>query len=191
LRGRRVVGPRRVRRLGGRGGRLAIGRRVGRRDRLVGDDGLVRVRGRRGDFHLEGVPDGTSLQTEWPVGRGPLLFPLPIRVETLERAADDPRNVHLRAADPLGDLRLQQVLLEAQAQDLARAIVEDPRHPLDRHARLDAAAHGVAVIPDPPLARALYASVEINRMIPEELFQGVAQLLAYVYRVAGQRAAAA
>jgi flagellar biosynthetic protein FlhB len=57
--------------------------------------------------------------------------------------------------------------------------------------RREAAAHGVAVIPDPPLARALYASVEINRMIPEELFQGVAQLLAYVYRVAGQRAAAA
>ena len=47
------------------------------------------------------------------------------------------------------------------------------------------------MIPDPPLARALYASVEIDRMIPEELFQGVAQLLAYVYRVAGQRAAAA
>ena len=57
--------------------------------------------------------------------------------------------------------------------------------------RREAAAHGVAVIPDPPLARALYAGVEIDRMIPEELFQGVAQLLAYVYRVAGQRAAAA
>jgi flagellar biosynthesis protein FlhB len=57
--------------------------------------------------------------------------------------------------------------------------------------RTEAAAHGVAVIPDPPLARALYASVDVGRMIPEELFQGVAQLLAYVYRVAGQRAAAA
>lgn len=57
--------------------------------------------------------------------------------------------------------------------------------------RREAAAHGVAVVPDPPLARALYASVDVGRMIPEELFQGVAQLLAYVYRVAGQRAAAA
>jgi flagellar biosynthetic protein FlhB len=57
--------------------------------------------------------------------------------------------------------------------------------------RREAAAHGVAVVPDPPLARALYGSVEVGRMIPEELFQGVAQLLAYVYRVAGQRAAAA
>ncbi len=47
------------------------------------------------------------------------------------------------------------------------------------------------MIPDPPLARALYASVDVGRMIPEELFQAVAQLLAYVYKVAGQRAAVA
>jgi flagellar biosynthesis protein FlhB len=57
--------------------------------------------------------------------------------------------------------------------------------------RREASAHGVAVVPDPPLARALYASVEVGRMIPEELFQGVAQLLAYVYKVAGSRRAAA
>ena len=57
--------------------------------------------------------------------------------------------------------------------------------------RTEAAKHGVAVVPDPPLARALYASVDIGRMIPEELFQGVAQLLAFVYKVAGSRRAAA
>jgi flagellar biosynthetic protein FlhB len=51
--------------------------------------------------------------------------------------------------------------------------------------------HGVAVVPDPPLARTLYASVDLNRMIPEELFAAVAQLLAYVYRVAGARRALA
>ena len=43
---------------------------------------------------------------------------------------------------------------------------------------------GVSIVPDPPLARALHASVEIGQMIPEELFQAVAHLLAYVYRVA-------
>jgi flagellar biosynthetic protein FlhB len=46
------------------------------------------------------------------------------------------------------------------------------------------------VIPDPPLARTLYASVDIGKMIPEDLFHTVAQLLAYVYRVAGARKAA-
>jgi flagellar biosynthetic protein FlhB len=47
--------------------------------------------------------------------------------------------------------------------------------------------HDVAIVPDPPLARTLYGSVEIGRMIPEDLFHAVAQLLAYVYRVAGAR----
>jgi flagellar biosynthesis protein FlhB len=56
--------------------------------------------------------------------------------------------------------------------------------------RREAAEHGVAVVPDAPLARALYASVEVGRMIPEELYQAVAQLLAFVYKVAGRRAAA-
>jgi flagellar biosynthetic protein FlhB len=46
--------------------------------------------------------------------------------------------------------------------------------------------HGVAVVPDPPLARTLHASVDLGQMIPEDLFQAVAQLLAYVYRVAAR-----
>jgi flagellar biosynthetic protein FlhB len=50
---------------------------------------------------------------------------------------------------------------------------------------------GVMIVPDPPLARTLYASVDVGRQIPEELFHTVAQLLAYVYRVAGSRSAAA
>jgi flagellar biosynthesis protein FlhB len=50
--------------------------------------------------------------------------------------------------------------------------------------RAAATEHGVSIVPDPPLARALHASVEIGGMIPEELFQAVAHLLAYVYRVA-------
>ena len=43
------------------------------------------------------------------------------------------------------------------------------------------------IVPDPPLARSLHASVEVGQQIPEELFQAVAQILAYVYRVAGRR----
>jgi flagellar biosynthetic protein FlhB len=52
-----------------------------------------------------------------------------------------------------------------------------------------AAANGVPVVPDPPLARSLHASVEVGHMIPEELYQTVAQLLAYVFRTAGRRRA--
>lgn len=49
---------------------------------------------------------------------------------------------------------------------------------------------GVMIVPDPPLARTLYANVDVGRQIPEDLFHAVAQLLAYVYRVAGLRSAA-
>jgi flagellar biosynthetic protein FlhB len=50
---------------------------------------------------------------------------------------------------------------------------------------------GVPIVPDPPLARALHASVEVGQQIPEELFGAVAQILAFVYRMAGKRTRAA
>jgi len=46
-----------------------------------------------------------------------------------------------------------------------------------------AAAHHVPIVEDKPLAQALYRSVEIGQEIPEKLFQAVAQLLAYIYRI--------
>jgi flagellar biosynthetic protein FlhB len=48
--------------------------------------------------------------------------------------------------------------------------------------------HGVPVIEDKPLARLLHDSCEIGRAIPENLFQAVAEVLAYVYRLAPHRA---
>jgi flagellar biosynthesis protein FlhB len=50
--------------------------------------------------------------------------------------------------------------------------------------------HGVPVIADPPLARGLHASVELNQQIPEHFFGAVAALLAFVYRTAARGAAA-
>jgi flagellar biosynthetic protein FlhB len=50
--------------------------------------------------------------------------------------------------------------------------------------------HGVPIVPDPPLARGLHASVELNQQIPEQFFGAVAALLAFVYRTAARRAAA-
>src|SRR5438270_697105 len=41
-----------------------------------------------------------------------------------QRAADQPRDLHLRDADALGDLRLRQVLDEAQVQDAPVTLVE-------------------------------------------------------------------
>jgi flagellar biosynthetic protein FlhB len=51
--------------------------------------------------------------------------------------------------------------------------------------------HGVPIVPDPPLARALHSSVEIGQVVPAELYIAVARVLAFVYRVAGRRRAVA
>ncbi|HYE73055.1 MAG TPA: flagellar biosynthesis protein FlhB [Blastocatellia bacterium] len=40
----------------------------------------------------------------------------------------------------------------------------------------------VSIVENPPLARALFKSVDIGRLIPPEFFRAVAELLAYVYR---------
>lgn len=54
-----------------------------------------------------------------------------------------------------------------------------------------AGEHGVPIVPDPPLARALHGSVEIGQVVPAELYIAVARVLAFVYRVAGRKRAAA
>jgi flagellar biosynthetic protein FlhB len=58
-----------------------------------------------------------------------------------------------------------------------------------RSIRRIATENNVPIVPDPPLARSMYASVEIGQMIPAELFAAVAQVLAFVYRMAGRRRA--
>jgi flagellar biosynthetic protein FlhB len=83
------------------------------------------------------------------------------------------------------------VALRYDNNNLAPVVVAKGTDQLALRIRRTAAEAGVAVVPDPPLARALYSSVDVGRMIPEELFEGVAQLLAYVYKVAGATRSAA
>jgi len=83
------------------------------------------------------------------------------------------------------------VALRYDAAQPAPVVVAKGQDHLALRIRTLAADSGVPVVPDPPLARALHASVDVGHMIPEELFQAVAQLLAYVYRVAGATRAAA
>jgi flagellar biosynthetic protein FlhB len=46
--------------------------------------------------------------------------------------------------------------------------------------------HEIPLVENPPLARALYASVEIDQEIPPEHYQAVAQVIGYVMRLKGQ-----
>ncbi|MDQ1913324.1 flagellar biosynthesis protein FlhB [Paenibacillus sp. GD4] len=46
--------------------------------------------------------------------------------------------------------------------------------------------NGIMTMENKPLARALYAQVEIGEAIPNDMFQAVAEVLAYVYKVKGK-----
>jgi len=46
--------------------------------------------------------------------------------------------------------------------------------------------HGIPVVEDKPLARALFKMCNVGDMIPANLFRAVAELLAYVYKSKGK-----
>ena len=43
--------------------------------------------------------------------------------------------------------------------------------------------HDIPIVENPPLARALFASVEIDQMIPSEHFKAVAEVIGYVMQL--------
>jgi len=52
-----------------------------------------------------------------------------------------------------------------------------------RKIREVAEAHGIPVIENPPLARALHGTVEIDQEIPQEHYRAVAEIIGYVMRL--------
>ncbi|HLH44476.1 MAG TPA: EscU/YscU/HrcU family type III secretion system export apparatus switch protein [Bryobacteraceae bacterium] len=53
--------------------------------------------------------------------------------------------------------------------------------------RQRALEHQVPIVENPPLARALYGSVEVGQEIPAHLYRAVAEILAYIYRLMNGR----
>jgi flagellar biosynthetic protein FlhB len=47
--------------------------------------------------------------------------------------------------------------------------------------------HKIEIVENKPLARALYQSVEVGEEVPEELYQAVAEVLAYVYNLKNKK----
>lgn len=83
------------------------------------------------------------------------------------------------------------VALKYEADKPAPVVVAKGKDLIAAKIRRIAEENGVPIVPDPPLARSLHASVEVGHLIPEELFQAVAQLLAFVYRTGRRKALAA
>ncbi len=65
----------------------------------------------------------------------------------------------------------------------APRVVAKGKNYLALRIRQKAVEHQVPIIENPPLAQALYKSVEVGQEIPAHLYRAVAEVLAYVYRI--------
>lgn len=69
----------------------------------------------------------------------------------------------------------------------APKVVAKGKNYLARRIREIANAHEIPIVENPPLARSLYGSVEVGQEIPPHLYRAVAEILAYLYRLLGDR----
>jgi flagellar biosynthetic protein FlhB len=119
---------------------------------------------------------------------------LPAEVrQALRRRQMQVANARMMDAVPTADVVVTNpthysVALRYDAEKAAPEVVAKGMDHLALRIREAAREHGVQVVPDPPLARSLHATVEVGQLIPEELYAAVAQVLAFVYRTAGRTA---
>ena len=81
------------------------------------------------------------------------------------------------------------VALKYQEGMAAPTVVAKGQDAIALKIREIATEHNVPIVEDKPVARALYKSAEIGDIIPPEMYQAVAEILAYVYRLNGNKAA--
>ncbi|MEQ1945895.1 MAG: EscU/YscU/HrcU family type III secretion system export apparatus switch protein [Bryobacteraceae bacterium] len=65
----------------------------------------------------------------------------------------------------------------------APKVVAKGKNYLALRIRQRATEHKVPIVENPPLARALYQSVDVGQEIPANLYRAVAEILAYIYRL--------
>jgi flagellar biosynthetic protein FlhB len=69
----------------------------------------------------------------------------------------------------------------------APRVVAKGKNYLAQRIRKRAVDAGVPIVENPPLARALYSSVEVGQEIPGHLYRAVAEILAYIYKLMNGR----
>lgn len=107
------------------------------------------------------------------------------RIRSLQREAAQRR---MMEAVPTADVVITNpthyaVALKYHQHQGAPVVVAKGKDLLATQIRVRAAQYGVLIFSAPPLARALYASTELNQQIPENLYLAVAKVLAYVYQL--------
>jgi flagellar biosynthetic protein FlhB len=120
---------------------------------------------------------------------------LPPEVKSaLRRRQIQAARARMMAAIPQADVVVTNpthfaVALQYDGSHPAPVVVAKGQDLVAKQIRRIAEENRVPIVPDPPLARALHKSVEIGQMIPAELYAAVAQVLAFVYKMAGRRRA--
>jgi flagellar biosynthetic protein FlhB len=79
------------------------------------------------------------------------------------------------------------VALEYSPEQPAPVVVAKGADHVALQIRRIAEEHEIPIVEDPPLARELHRIVEVDQMIPADLYQAVAQVLAFVYRLAARK----
>ena len=67
-------------------------------------------------------------------------------------------------------------------------VVAKGKNYLAARIRQKAIEHQIPLIENPPLAQALYKSVDVGQEIPPHLYRAVAEILAYIYRLMNVKA---
>jgi flagellar biosynthetic protein FlhB len=76
------------------------------------------------------------------------------------------------------------VAIRYQVETMAAPlVVAKGKNYLALRIRQKAIEHQVPIIENPPLAQALYKSVEVGQEIPPHLYRAVAEILAYIYKL--------
>lgn len=75
-----------------------------------------------------------------------------------------------------------------QGAMIAPKVVAKGKNYLAARIRLRAVQNQVPIIENPPLAQALYKSVDVGQDIPPHLYRAVAEILAYIFRIMGKAA---
>jgi len=121
----------------------------------------------------EGSPEtrGRIREAQRAIARGRMLQDVP----TADVVVTNP--THFAVALRYDESRNRAPIVVAKGTELLAAKIREI-----------ATEHGVPILEAPPLARALYKSVEIGREVPAALYVTVAQVLTYVYQLKAARA---
>jgi flagellar biosynthetic protein FlhB len=82
---------------------------------------------------------------------------------------------------------IRYTLPGAPGEGSAPRVVAKGKNFLAARIRERAREHQVPIVENPPLARALYKSVDVGQEIPGHLYRAVAEILAYIYRLMNGR----